>query len=108
MRRNTGRAVGNVAWPTAWIAVMVPEGAVNIVFLNELKGLTGAELTKKRDQFVAEHRAKFASPYVAARKGYIDDVIEPQETRPFLIKALETLVNKRVDGPKRKHGNIPL
>ncbi|MFO1534772.1 MAG: carboxyl transferase domain-containing protein, partial [Thermoplasmatota archaeon] len=68
----------------------------------------GAALAKRREELVAEYRRKFASPYVAARKGYIDDVIEPQETRPMLIKALETLVNKRADGPKRKHGNIPL
>ncbi|MES2154697.1 MAG: acyl-CoA carboxylase subunit beta [bacterium] len=102
------RADYNVAWPTAEIAVMGPEGAVNIVFRNELKGLHGADLKRKRDQLVADYRAKFASPYVAARKGYIDDVIEPQETRPALIRALETLVNKRSDGPKRKHGNIPL
>jgi acetyl-CoA carboxylase carboxyltransferase component len=102
------RADYNVAWPTAEIAVMGPEGAVNIVFRNELKGLTGKELATRREQLVAEYRRKFASPYVAARQGYIDDVIEPQETRPMLIKALETLVNKRQDGPKRKHGNIPL
>jgi propionyl-CoA carboxylase beta chain len=102
------RADYNVAWPGAEIAVMGPEGAVNIVFRNELKGLEGAALAKRREQLVAEYRQKFASPYVAARKGYIDDVIEPQETRPMLIKALETLANKRQDGPKRKHGNIPL
>jgi len=102
------RADYNVAWPTAEIAVMGPEGAVNIVFRNELKGLDGAALQKRRAELVDEYRKKFASPYVAARKGYIDDVIEPQETRPMLIKALETLVNKRADGPKRKHGNIPL
>jgi acetyl-CoA carboxylase carboxyltransferase component len=102
------RADYNVAWPTAEIAVMGPEGAVNIVFRNELKGLEGKALADRRSQLVAEYRAKFASPYVAARKGYIDDVIEPQETRPALIRALETLVNKRADGPKRKHGNIPL
>jgi propionyl-CoA carboxylase beta chain len=102
------RADYNVAWPTAEIAVMGPEGAVNIVFRNELKGLAGKALAAKRDELVKEYRAKFANPYVAARKGYLDDVIEPQETRPALIRALETLVNKRVDGPKRKHGNIPL
>ncbi|HEX2065578.1 MAG TPA: carboxyl transferase domain-containing protein, partial [Candidatus Thermoplasmatota archaeon] len=102
------RADYNVAWPTAEIAVMGPEGAVNIVFRNELKGLEGAALAKRRGELVAEYRRKFASPYVAARKGYLDDVIEPQETRPALIRALETLVNKRVEGPKRKHGNIPL
>jgi acetyl-CoA/propionyl-CoA carboxylase carboxyl transferase subunit len=102
------RADLNVAWPTAEIAVMGPEGAVNIVFRNELKGLEGAALDARRAELVEDYRVKFANPYVAARKGYIDDVIEPQETRPTLIKALETLVNKRQDGPKRKHGNIPL
>jgi propionyl-CoA carboxylase beta chain len=102
------RADYNVAWPTAEIAVMGPDGAVSIVFRGELKGLEGAALSKRRDELVAEYRRKFASPYVAARKGYIDDVIEPQQTRPALIRALESLVNKRQDGPKRKHGNIPL
>ncbi len=102
------RADWNVAWPTAEIAVMGPDGAVNIIFRNELKGLEGEALETRRAELVADYRKKFANPYVAAKKGYIDDVIEPQETRPSLIKALETLVNKRVDGPKRKHGNIPL
>ncbi len=102
------RADYNVAWPTAEIAVMGPEGAVNIVFRKELAGLKGTELDAKRAHLVAEYRKKFANPYIAAKKGYIDDVIEPQETRPNLIKALEALVNKRSDGPKRKHGNIPL
>jgi len=97
-----------VAWPTAEIAVMGPEGAVNIVFRKELEGLAGDALAKKRSELVAEYRRKFANPYVAARKGYVDDVIEPQETRPTLIKALETLVTKRPDLPRRKHGNIPL
>ncbi len=102
------RADYNVAWPGAEIAVMGPEGAVNIIFRNELKGLEGDELATKRAELVDDYRAKFANPYVAARKGYVDDVIEPQETRPALIKALETLVNKRVTKPQRKHGNIPL
>src|SRR5688572_1366686 len=102
------RADFNVAWPTAEIAVMGPEGAVNIVFRKELEGLKGAELTKKRAELVAEYRKKFANPYIAAKKGYIDDVIEPQETRPVLVKALESLVTKRADVPRRKHGNIPL
>lgn len=102
------RADYNVAWPTAEIAVMGPEGAVNIVFRNELKGLEGEALEARRAALVADYRAKFASPYVAAKRGYIDDVIEPQETRPMLIKALETLVNKKVVAPARKHGNIPL
>ena len=102
------RADFNVAWPTAEIAVMGPEGAVNIIHRNKLKGLEGDELAAKRDELVADYRAAFANPYVAAKKGYIDDVIEPQQTRPALIKALETLVNKRQKGPERKHGNIPL
>jgi acetyl-CoA carboxylase carboxyltransferase component len=102
------RADYNVAWPTAEIAVMGPEGAVNIVFRKELAGLKGRELDEKRAALVAEYRKKFASPYVAARKGYVDDVIEPQETRPALIKALESFVNKNAPVPKRKHGNIPL
>lgn len=87
---------------------MGPEGAVNIVFRKELDGLKGDALAKKRAELVADYRKKFANPYIAAKKGYIDDVIEARETRPFLIKALETLVNKRTDLPKRKHGNIPL
>jgi len=102
------RADFNVAWPTAEIAVMGPEGAVSIVFRNELRGLGGEDLVRRREELVAEYRAKFANPYVAARKGFIDDVIEPQETRPALVRALESLVNKRQEGPKRKHGNIPL
>lgn len=102
------RADFNVAWPMAEIAVMGPEGAVNIIHRKELAGLSGKELDAKRAELVADYRQTFANPYVAARKGYIDDVIEPQETRPVLIKALETLVNKRDAGPTRKHGNIPL
>ncbi len=102
------RADLNVAWPTAEIAVMGPEGAVNIIHRAELKGLEGKKLEAKRAELVDDYRQKFANPYVAAKKGYIDDVIEPQETRPTLIKALETLVNKRQKGPERKHGNIPL
>ncbi len=102
------RADYNVAWPTAEIAVMGPEGAVNIVFRKELAGLEGEALDARRAELVEEYRNTFANPYVAARKGYIDDVIEPQETRPALIRALETLVNKRAEGPKRKHGNLPL
>jgi propionyl-CoA carboxylase beta chain len=102
------RADFNVAWPTAEIAVMGPEGAVNIVFRKELEGLSGDALARKRAELVADYRKKFANPYIAARKGYVDDVIEPQETRPALVKALESLVTKRADVPKRKHGNIPL
>ncbi len=102
------RADFNVAWPTAEIAVMGPEGAVNIVFRNELAGLEGDALEARRAELVADYRKKFANPYIAAKRGYIDDVIEPQETRPVLIKALETLINKKALRPARKHGNIPL
>jgi acetyl-CoA carboxylase carboxyltransferase component len=102
------RADYNVAWPTAEIAVMGPEGAVNIIHRDALKGLTGKKLAARRAELVAQYRAKFANPYVAAQRGYVDDVIEPQETRPALVKALDTLVNKRADAPRRKHGNIPL
>ena len=102
------RADFNVAWPTAEIAVMGPEGAVNIVFRKELEGLKGDALAKRRAELVADYRKKFANPYIAAKKGYLDDVIEPQETRPVLVKALEALVNKQAERPRRKHGNIPL
>ncbi len=98
----------NVAWPSAEIAVMGPDGAVNIVFRHELAGLDGAAFDARKAELVQDYKDKFANPYVAARKGYVDDVIEPQESRPSLIRALESMVNKRVEGPKRKHGNIPL
>ncbi len=96
----------NVAWPSAEIAVMGPEGAVNIIFRRELEKAEDPE--KRRAELVAEYREKFANPYVAAARGYLDDVIEPRETRPRLINALEMLQNKRDSNPPRKHGNIPL
>ncbi len=96
----------NYAWPSAEIAVMGPEGAVNIVFRREIAAADDPEA--KRKQLVKEYRAKFANPYVAAGRGYIDDVIEPHETRPRLIDALEMLQNKRDSNPPKKHGNIPL
>ena len=96
----------NLAWPTAEIAVMGPEGAVNIIFRKELE--KAEDPVKKKSELVAEYRQKFASPYVAAERGYIDDVIEPKETRPRLINALEMLSNKRDANPAKKHGNIPL
>jgi len=96
----------NYAWPSAEIAVMGPEGAVNIVFRREIAAADDPEV--KRKQLVKEYRAKFANPYVAAGRGYIDDVIEPHETRPRLIDALEMLQNKRDSNPPKKHGNIPL
>ncbi|MBI5945288.1 MAG: acyl-CoA carboxylase subunit beta [Chloroflexi bacterium] len=96
----------NLAWPTAEIAVMGPDGAVNIIFRKELDKAKDA--AKKKAELVADYKEKFASPYVAAQRGYIDDVIEPKETRPRLINALEMLSNKRDANPAKKHGNIPL
>lgn len=96
----------NLAWPTAEIAVMGPEGAVNIIFRKEIAAAANVEET--RACLVAEYRDKFANPYVAASRGYIDAVIEPHETRPRLINALEMLQNKRDTNPTKKHGNIPL
>jgi len=96
----------NLAWPSAEIAVMGPDGAVSIIFRKELE--KAKDRVRKKAELVAEYREKFASPYVAAERGYIDDVIEPRETRPRLINALEMLSNKRDANPAKKHGNIPL
>ena len=96
----------NLAWPTAEIAVMGPDGAVSIVFRKELE--KAADPLQRKAELVAEYKEKFASPYVAAERGYVDDVIEPKETRPRLINALEMLSNKRDSNPAKKHGNIPL
>jgi propionyl-CoA carboxylase beta chain len=96
----------NYAWPTAEIAVMGPHGAINIIFRKEIAEATDQE--QKRIELVSEYRQKFASPYIAAQKGYIDEVIEPAETRPKLISALESLTTKREPRPSRKHGNVPL
>ncbi len=96
----------NYAWPTAEIAVMGPDGAVNIIFKDEIERSANPEETRKR--LVEEYREKFASPYIAAARGYIDAVIDPRETRPRLIRALEMLQNKRDSNPPKKHGNIPL
>jgi acetyl-CoA carboxylase carboxyltransferase component len=94
------------AWPSAEIAVMGPEGAVNIIFRKELAAAEDPEA--RRAELVEEYRDTFANPYVAAARGYIDDVIEPAETRPRLIEALQMLQNKRDANPPKKHGNIPL
>ena len=96
----------NYAWPTAEIAVMGPEGAVNIIHRDTIAKSENPDET--RNQLIAEYVEKFANPYVAASLGYIDDVIDPRETRPRLIKALEMLQNKRDTLPPKKHGNIPL
>jgi propionyl-CoA carboxylase beta chain len=96
----------NFAWPTAEIAVMGPEGAVNIVYKRELDKAEDKEAERARR--VEEFRARFANPYIAAEKGYVDAVIQPRETRRRLITALEMLGNKRDKNPPKKHGNIPL
>jgi acetyl-CoA carboxylase carboxyltransferase component len=96
----------NFAWPTAEIAVMGPEGAVNIIFRKEIAESKHPDQT--RAELIKDYAEKFENPYIAAEKGYIDEVIEPQETRPKLITALESLLNKREARPSRKHGNIPL
>lgn len=95
-----------LAWPTAEIAVMGPEGAVNVVFRKELAEAEDPEMV--RQQLVQEYRERFANPYVAAGRGYLDAVIRPSQTRPLLIRGLEMLRDKRVRRPARKHGNIPL
>ena len=96
----------NFAWPTAEIAVMGAEGAVNIIFKDEIAGAEDAKGEHKR--LVAEYETEFSNPYIAAARGYIDEVILPRETRPRLIRALEVLENKRDTNPRKKHGNIPL
>jgi propionyl-CoA carboxylase beta chain len=94
------RADFNFAWPTAEVAVMGPEGAVNIIYRDRD--------TDERAELIADYKERFANPYTAAERGYVDDVIEPRRTRPVLIDALETALTKSEPRPKRKHGNIPL
>jgi propionyl-CoA carboxylase beta chain len=100
------RADFNFAWPTAEVAVMGPEGAVNIVFRRELEASDDPD--GRRAELIEDYRERFANPYVAAERGYVDEVIEPRRTRPVLIDALETTLTKRERRPPRKHGNIPL
>jgi len=102
------RTDANYAWPTAEIAVMGPEGAVNIVYKREFEHAAEAERERLRQEKIAEFRERFANPYVAAERGYIDGVIEPSQTRPKVITALRALETKRDTNPKKKHGNIPL
>jgi len=96
----------NYAWPTAEIAVMGAEGAVNILFKDEIERAKDPD--QRRRELIAEYIAKFANPYIAASRGYIDEIIEPRFTRTKLITALEMLKNKRDTNPPKKHGNIPL
>jgi propionyl-CoA carboxylase beta chain len=100
------RADFNVAWPTAEIAVMGPHGAVKIIHRDEIAA--AADPAARTDELVREYVERFANPYVAAERGYIDDVIDPADTRPALINALRMLRTKRVSRPARRHGNIPL
>jgi propionyl-CoA carboxylase beta chain len=96
----------NLAYPTAEIAVMGPDGAVNIIFRNEIE--KAKDPVAERDRLVADYRHTFANPYKAAELGYVDEIIQPEDTRPRLIGALEMLRNKRDRNPPKKHGNIPL
>jgi len=96
----------NFAWPSAEIAVMGPKGAVEIIFAKEIKAAEKPEEEEARK--IEEYTEKFASPYIAAERGYIDEVIEPRQTRPRLISTFRMLRNKVDTNPKRKHGNIPL
>jgi len=100
------RADFNFAWPTAEVAVMGPDGAVNIIFRRELA--EAADPEARRAELIADYRERFANPYTAAERGYVDEVIEPRRTRPVLIDALQTAITKRERRPPRKHGNIPL
>ncbi len=94
------------AWPTSEIAVMGPEGAANIIFRKDIAA--AADPIAERSAKIEEYRNKFASPYEAAKRGYVDDVIEPDSTRPRIISALEMLASKRVEMPGKKHGNMPV
>ena len=96
----------NIAWPTGEIAVMGPDGAVNIIFRKELQ--EAADPVAKRAELIETYKEKFANPFVAAARGYLDDVIDPSETRPRLIEALKICQNKRDSNPPRKHSTMPL
>src|SRR5438094_705522 len=96
----------NFAWPSAELAVMGPEGAVQIIFKKEIE--EAPDPAKREKELVGEYRERFANPYIAARMGYLDDVIEPVETRPRVINAFAVLRTKRETRPPKKHGNIPL
>jgi acetyl-CoA carboxylase carboxyltransferase component len=96
----------NYAWPTAEIAVMGPQGAVEIIFRKEIAG--AADPAAEEERLLSDYRAKFASPLLAAERGYLDDIIRPSETRARLVRALEMLSQKRDRNPPKKHGNIPL
>ena len=100
------RADVNYAWPSAEIAVTGPDAAANIIFRREIEASQDPEA--KRKELIEEYRRNFANPYIAASRGFIDDVIDPRETRIKVIRALEMLQNKTDTNPPKKHGNIPL
>jgi len=94
-----------VAWPTAEIAVMGPEGAANIIFKKEIETSDDPEATRK--EMVMEYEEKFMNPYIAASRGYIDLIIDPQKTRETLITALNVAETRKISSPTRRHGNMP-
>ena len=96
----------SLAWPTAELAVMGPQGAVEIVYRRELQ--EAADPDARRVELVDEYMEKFANPYVAAERGYVDDVIDPADTRAKLVAGLRMLASKDEESPARKHGNVPL
>jgi len=94
------------AWPSAELAVMGPQGAVEVIYRREIA--SASDPAARRAELVEEYTDRFANPYLAAERGYVDDVIDPAETRQVLVRSLELLISKREELPKRKHGNIPL
>src|SRR5689334_6196084 len=94
------------AWPTAELAVMGPQGAVEIVYKRQLQ--QAADPVARRAELVADYTERYANPYNAAERGYVDDVIDPAETRAKLVAGMELLRTKREELPRRKHGNVPL
>jgi propionyl-CoA carboxylase beta chain len=100
------RADISYAWPTAEIAVMGPEGAVNIIFRKELE--KAADPAGRKAEMIEEYKTKFSNPFIAAERGYVDDVISPADTRAVICRSLEILSTKREELPRRKHGNVPL
>ena len=96
----------NLAWPSAEIAVMGAEGAVNIIYRDEIS--KSDEPDKTRQELIQDYKERFTTPYIAAARGFLDDVIDPADTRVQIIQALDMLQNKRDSLPSKKHGNIPL
>ena len=100
------RADINLAWPGAEIAVTGPDAAANIIFRREIEAASDPD--SRRKELIEDYKERFANPYIAASRGFIDDVIDPRETRVKIIRALEMMENKTDSNPPRKHGNIPL